>query len=163
MTKAMSGIHRVEAHGVPHEGLAQTVRETCESYWHAAGGLAHGLHLHLKPIFLMSGRAGALRDAVGLLLQGGLSPGFSPRRDHLGISLWLTDPTHGVLLIADDGDRLTGEPLTTEVARARSSVLRVGCRLVWVPARGTVWRIQIPISRHLDVISARSLRARTGT
>jgi len=144
---------------VPQENLAQTVRETCEHCWHAAGGLAHGLHLHLTPIFLMSGRTGALRDAVGLLLQGGLSPGFS----HLGVSLWLTDPSQGVLLIADDGDRLTGEPLTTEVARARSSVLRAGCRLVWVPARGTVWRIHIPISRHLDVISARSLRARTGT
>jgi len=155
MTKAMSGIQRVEAHGVLRENLAETVRETCESYWHAAGGRAHRLHLHLTPVFLTPGRTGALRDAVGLLLQGGLSPGFSPRRNHLGVNLWLTDPSQGFLLIADDGERLTSEPLTTEVARARSSILQAGCRLVWVPARGTVWRVHIPISRHLDVISAR--------
>jgi hypothetical protein len=130
---------------VPHENFADAVREACESYWSAAGGPTHRLHLWLDPVFLQSTRVRNLCDAIGLLLRAGLSQDFSPCRDNLGVNLWLTRRLEGILLIADDRDGLANEPLTTDVVNARKILGQADCRLVWVPAHGTVWRIHIPL------------------
>jgi len=145
---------------VPDENFTDAVREACESYWSAAGGLTHRLHLSLDPLFLHSTRTHTLYDAVGLLLRGGLSPDFLPCQDNLGVNLWLPRHSEGILLIADDRDRLTNEPLTTDVVSARAVFAQANCRLVWVPVRGAVWRIHIPLdmqerARSCQVASAR--------
>jgi hypothetical protein len=110
------------------------------------GGPPERLYLCRQPLVLPLDRVGLLAEAVGALLRGGLSPGFSPRTGAVGVHLWLPDVHRqdGIMLIADDGTKLVGEPSTPSVTSARRNVEQAGCHLIWQRARGAVWRIPIP-------------------
>src|ERR1700712_4188203 len=84
-------------------------------------------------------------EAVRLLLAGGLSPGFSPEHGAVGVHLWSVDRPEKFanLLIVDDATELGEEPSAPSITAARQYVEEAGCRLIWQPARGTVWLIQI--------------------
>jgi hypothetical protein len=126
--------------------LARVIRLVCEGAWQEGGGPPERLYLCLQPLILPLDRVGLLAEAVGALLRGGLSPGFSPRTGAVGVHLWSPDVHRrdGTVLIADDGSRVLREPSTPSVAIARRHVEQAGCDLIWQLARGVVWRIHIP-------------------
>jgi hypothetical protein len=137
---------------IPRLDWAPVVRKLCETYWRNAGG-AKGeerLNLHLEPLVLDLDRIQLLSEAVEALLIGGLSPGFSPQHGTVGIHLWSMDqpePT-AILLMADDGWDMQGEPSTPLITIARQNAEKAGCCLEWQPARGAVWRMYIPINNR---------------
>lgn len=130
----------------PAVDLAAMIRRACEGAWRAGGGSQEKLHLALRPLRISVDRAALLSEAVGILFHAGLSPGFSLVHGRVGVHLWLLDRTNedGILLIADDGIRFSGEPVTDEVNRARHLIEQANCYLVWHPAAGRIWRIHIP-------------------
>jgi len=133
----------------PRENLAPIIRAMCESHWEAFGGSFHRLHFRLNDVCVPAHETAAFCRAVPLLLRGGLTPSFSPSQDHLGVHLWINMQREGILLIADNGQDFVGEPSTDDVIAARSIFTSARCRLVWVPARGTVWRIHIPTAASM--------------
>jgi hypothetical protein len=134
---------------VPRTDLAPLIRKLCETHWKQAGGSGGRLNLRLQPLILDYDRVGWLAEAVQALLDGGLSPGFSPRYGAVGVHLWSLDGPEqgGILLVADDGAKLLPEPSTPLITRARHLTDKADCRLIWQPARGAVWRIHIPATR----------------
>src|ERR1700712_2944968 len=126
--------------------LARVIRLVCKEEWIEGGGSPERLYLCLQPLVLHWDRVRLLAEATGVLLRGGLSPGFSSRTGAVGVHLWLTQNNRldGSMLIADDGTELLGEPSAPSVASARRYVEAAGCGLTWEPARGVVWRIHIP-------------------
>jgi hypothetical protein len=133
---------------VPRIDLARVIRHLCETYWKEAGGSEEGLYLRLEPLVLDLDRASLLDESVRALLVDGLGPRFSPQHGAIGVHLWSLDRAEqaGILLIANNGKEMLGEPSTPSVTRARQCAEKAGCRLVWQPARGVVWRIHIPAS-----------------
>ena len=134
-----SGVH------IPRIDLAPVIRRLCENYWKQAGGSEERLNLRLEPLFLRLDRIRLLSEAVRSLLTGGLSPGFSPEQGAIGVHLWSVDRPEQFanLLIADDATELGEEPSAPSITAARQYAEQAGCRLIWQPARGTVWLIQI--------------------
>lgn len=125
--------------------LGQSIRHLCETEWILAGGLLDRLVLCLDSVFLQSSRVILLCEATRHIIHSALGPGFSPRWHCLGVHIWRPDSLEAILLMADDRDRFVGEPLTLGAARARVLADQANCRLIWVPARGAVWRIHIPM------------------
>jgi hypothetical protein len=134
-----SGLH------IPRIDLAPVIRRLCENYWKEAGGSEERLNLRLEPLFLRLDRIRLLSEALRTLLTGGLSPKFSPEHGALGVHLWSVDCAENFanLLIADDATDLSEEPSAPSITAARQYAEEAGCRLIWRPARGTVWLIQI--------------------
>jgi hypothetical protein len=131
---------------VPRKDLAPVIQHLCRLVWEEAGGREECLNLHLQPLVLDLDRVSLLAEAVRALLVGGLSPQFSACHGALGIHLWPLDEREqaGMLLIADSGTELSGEPSTPVIQTARQLAEKAGCRLMWQSARGAVWRIYIP-------------------
>jgi hypothetical protein len=131
---------------VPRKDLAPVLENLCRTVWKEAGGYEERLNLHLQPLVLDLDRVSLLAEAVRALLVGGLSPQFSACRGAVGVHLWPLDEREqaGMLLIADSGTELSGEPSTPAIQTARQFAEKAGCRLVWQPARGAVWRVFIP-------------------
>jgi hypothetical protein len=131
--------------------LAPVIRRLCENYWKEAGGSEERLNLCLEPIFLRGDRIRLLSEAVQWLLTGGLSPEFSPEHGAIGVHLWSVDhpAKFANLLIADNGEELGEEPSAPSITAARQNVEEAGCRLIWQPARGTVWLIRIMLCSYL--------------
>jgi len=134
-----SGVH------IPRIDLAPVIRRLCENYWIEAGGSEERLNLRLEPLFLRLDRIRLLSEAVRTLLTGGLSPGFSPGYGAIGVHLWSVDypEKFANLLIADNGEELGEEPSAPSITAARQYAEEAGFRLIWQPARGTVWLIRI--------------------
>jgi hypothetical protein len=134
-----SGVH------IPRIDLAPVIRRLCENYWNEAGGKEERLNLRLEPLFLRLDRIRLLGEAVRSLLTGGLSPGFSPEHGEIGVHLWSVDRPEKFanLLIADNATEWGEEPSAPSITVARQYAEEAGCRLIWQPARGTVWLIQI--------------------
>jgi hypothetical protein len=132
---------------VPRRDLAPVIRNLCTTAWKEARGCDERLYLHLEPLVLDLDRVGLLTEAVRALLIGGLSPQFSARHGALGVHHWRLDEREeaGMLLIADNGTELSGEPSTPAVQTARHYAEKAGCNLIWRAARGAVWRIYIPL------------------
>ena len=129
----------------PMVDLAPPIRRMCQIEWAVEDGSMQKLLLRLDSVLLPSWRTVLLCEAARCLLRGGLSAGFSPRGRELGVHLWRASSLEAILLLADDGDILAGEPATADAARARFFAAQADCRLIWVPARGAVWRIHIPL------------------
>jgi hypothetical protein len=127
---------------IPRIDLAPVIRRLCENYWKDAGGSQERLNLRLEPLFLGLDRIQLLGEAVRGLLVGGLSPRFSPEHGAIGVHLWSAEKFAN-LLIADDGAELGEEPCAPSITAARRFAEEAGCRLIWQPARGTVWLIRI--------------------
>jgi hypothetical protein len=125
--------------------LAPVIRRLCENYWRDAGGSQERLNLRLEPLFLGLDRIRLLGETVQALLNGGLSPKFSPEHGALGVHLWSVDRPEKFanLLIADDDVEFGEEPSAPSITAARRYAEGAGCRLTWQPARGTVWLIRI--------------------
>jgi hypothetical protein len=134
---------------IPLKDLAPVIQHLCMTHWKEAGGCGERLYLRLQPLVLDLDRVSLLAEAMRALLVGGLSPQFSPRHGAMGVHLWSLDRPKqaGVLLIADNGKDLSGEPSRPAIRIARERVEKAGCDLIWQPAHGTVWRIYIPLSR----------------
>lgn len=137
---------------VPKVDLARVIRLVCEGAWQEGSGPPERLYLCLQPLVLSLDRVGLLAEALGALLRGGLSPGFSLRTGAVGVHLWSPHAHRqdGTMLIADDGTALCGEPSTPSVTIARRHVEQAGCHLIWELARGVVWRIHIPADQVED-------------
>jgi hypothetical protein len=135
---------------IPRIDLAPVIRKLCENYWKEAGGKEERLNLRLEPLFLDLGRIRLLGEAVRTLLTGGLSPGFSPKYGAIGVHLWSLDRPEKFanLLIADDGTKLGQEPSSPYITAARQYAEEAGCHLMWQPAHGSVWLIQIMNQNH---------------
>jgi hypothetical protein len=126
-----------------YANLASIVRRVCEVELGCNAGKEGRLYLALQPIFISVQRADLIGKTVAVLLRACLGPDFLAKTARVGVHLWLADSGESILLIADDGYEYTGEPLMNAVERARSLATQAASRLVWVPARGTVWRIHI--------------------
>jgi hypothetical protein len=146
----------------PRRDLAPVIRDLCTKAWKEAGGCDERLYLHLEPLVLDLDRVGLLTEAVRALLTGGLSPQFATRQGALAVHLWPLDGQEeaGMLLIADSGTELSGEPSTAAVQTARHYAEKAGCKLIWRAARGAVWWIYIPL---LGKGGAPSVIAEVGT
>jgi hypothetical protein len=151
---------------VPKVDLAPVIRHVCETYWQEGGGSAARLNLHLEPLILDLDRARWLREAVLALLTGGLSPGFSPEHGAIGVHLWSIDSPNPVatLLIADDGKKSPDEFSAPAIMSARQYVDKADCCLVYQPAPGAVWRVEIPENprqelwrRHVNLAGDRTV------
>jgi hypothetical protein len=150
---------------VPKVDLAPVIRHVCETYWRKGGGSDERLNLHLEPLILDLDRIRWLREAVRALLKGGLSPGFSPDHGALGVHLWSIDSPDPVttLLIADDGKKSPEDFSAPAIMNARQHVEKADCCLVYQPAPGAIWRVQIRANpRQERVETTRELKPASG-
>jgi hypothetical protein len=126
--------------------LAAVLGRLCQREWGSLGGSERELNLHLDLFLLEVDRTALIVEAFTGLLRDGLSPGFSAATGGIGVHLWTRGhpAIEAILLIADSYQDIIAEPATPGVARAYECALEAGCRLLWVPSRGALWRLHIP-------------------